>query len=209
MPTNSTTTCFPTSTLTVVHSPHVALITRAQVMTDKIPARTLANLHAVGLLPSVWIPPLDVRDHRALVAQRAKMVRLSTQAKNLVGYAGLGARVHDSGQTHHTGHITRAGRSDIRAAMIKVAHTAARTHPYSRAEPARLEPPLGKNKAIAAEIHYPSGLLRCKSPVSIRLCLPPARFFRKVHHNALRHRTHRVLHKFRAAYAVKSNDKVR
>jgi transposase len=239
--------------VTVVHPPHVALITRAQVMTDKIAARTLANLHAVGLLPSIWIPPSEVRDHRALVAQRAKMVRLSTQAKNrlhalihrhhlvpptgmlfdpgnsqwwlglgisalelarvrcdldtlgfaqaqihlleetmltlavqderavrllhlpgvglitamtllaaigdisrfaqaknLVGYAGLGARVHDSGQTHRTGGITKAGRRDLRAAMIEVAHTAARTHPRWRAELARLEPRLGKNKAIVA-----------------------------------------------------------
>ena len=239
--------------VTVVHPPHVALITRAQVMTDKIAARTLANLHAVGLLPSIWIPPLEVRDQRALVAQRTKMVRLSTQAKNrlhsllhrhhflppagkpfdpdnhqwwlaldisalekarvrcdldtlvfaqaqiqlleetmlalavqdervvrllqlpgvglitattllaaigdisrfskaknLVGYAGLGARVHDSGQTHRTGRITKAGRRDIRAAMIEVAHTAARTHPYWQARLARLEPRLGKNKAIVA-----------------------------------------------------------
>ena len=44
--------------VTVVHPPHVALITRAQVMTDKIAARTLAKLHAGGLLPSIWIPPL-------------------------------------------------------------------------------------------------------------------------------------------------------
>jgi len=239
--------------VTVVHPPHVALITRAQVMTDKIAARTLAKLHAVGLLPCVWIPPFEVRDHRALVAQRTKMVCLSTQAKNrlhavlhrhhllppagtlfdshdrpwwltldisalelarvrcdldtlvfaqaqidllektmlglavqdcrvvlllqlpgvglitavtllaaigdisrfceaknLVGYAGLGARVHDSGQTHHTGHITKAGRRDIRAAMVEAAHVAVRTHPYWHAELARLEPRLGKNKAIVA-----------------------------------------------------------
>jgi transposase len=239
--------------VTVVHPPHVALITRAQVMTDKIAARTLAKLHAVGLLHSIWIPPLEVRDHRALVAQRTKMVRLSTQAKNrlhallhrhhlvpppgvlfdpnmhdwwleleisalekarlrcdldtlafaqaqidlleetmlalaaqderavrllhlpgvglitamtllaaigdisrfpeaknLVGYAGLGARVHDSGQSHRTGRITKAGRRDIRAAMIEVAHVAVRTHPHWHAELARLEPRLGKNKAIVA-----------------------------------------------------------
>ena len=239
--------------VTVVHPPHVALITRAQVMTDKIAARTLARLHAVGLLPPVWVPPPEVRDHRALVAQRSKMVRLSTQAKNrlhavlhrhhllppegdpftpakhewwlgleisalerariqcdldilvfaqtqiahleeamialaaqdervlllvqipgiglltaltllaaigdisrfptakhLVGYAGLGTRVHDSGQTHRSGRITKAGRRDIRAAMVEAAHTASRTHPHWRAELARLEPRLGKNKAIVA-----------------------------------------------------------
>jgi transposase len=238
----------------LVHPPHVALIARAQVKTDKKSAFTLARLHAVGLLPSVWVPPQEVRDHRALVSQRAKMVRLATQAKNrlhavlhrhhlplpeqgglfdplnrdwwlsrdlspielvriqsdldtlafaqaqtarleeaillvaihdervlfliqlpgvglitavtllaaigdearfptakqLVGYAGLGARVHDSGQTRRTGRITKAGRRDIRACMVETAHTACRTHPHWKAELARLEPRLGKNKAIVA-----------------------------------------------------------
>lgn len=239
--------------VTLVHPPHVTLITRAQVMTDKIAALALARLHAVGLLPPVWVPPLEVRDQRALVAHRAKMVRLSTQAKNrlhavlhryhlplpegdlftadhhdwwlgldvtpvervriqsnldtlafaqsqialfeetltalaaqdervslliqlpgiglitamtllaaigdisrfptakkLVGYSGLGSRVHDSGQYRRTGRMTKAGRRDIRAAMIEAAHTASRTHPHWKAELARLEPRVGHNKAIVA-----------------------------------------------------------
>ena len=231
-------------------------------MTDQIAALTLARLHAAALLPPVWVPPDDVRDLRALIAQRAKTVRLSTQAKNrlhavlhrhhlspaegelfapqrrdwwlalpvsamervriqndpsgrasgrsfdtltfaqtqittleetlttlaahdervlllvqlpgisivtaltllaaigdvsrfpsaskLVGYAGLGARVHDSGLTHRSGRITKAGRRDIRAAMVEAAHTAAHTHPHWQAELARLEPRLGKNKSIVA-----------------------------------------------------------
>jgi transposase len=238
----------------LVHPPHVALIARAQVKTDQKSAFTLARLHAAGLLPSVWVPPQEVRDHRALISQRVKMVRLSTQAKNrlhavlhrhhlplpeqgglfdpsnrdwwlsldlsptqhvriqtdldtldfaqtqiacleeailqvamddertlfllqipgvgiitaitllaaigdvsrfpsakqLVGYAGLGARVHDSGQTHRQGRITKAGRRDIRGAMVEAAHTACRVHPHWKAELARLEPRLGKNKAITA-----------------------------------------------------------
>jgi len=239
--------------VSLVHPPHVALITRAQVMTDKIAARTLARLHAAGLLPPVWVPPAEVRDERALVAQRSKMMRLATQAKNrlhavlhrhhllppegdpftttkhewwlglevsalerarircdlealvfaqtqivhieeamtvlaaqdervlllvqipgiglltaltllaaigdvsrfpsakhLVGYAGLGARVHDSGQKHWRGGITKAGRRDIRAAMVESAHVASRFHPHWQAELARLEPRLGRNKAIVA-----------------------------------------------------------
>lgn len=68
--------------VTIVHPPYVTLITRAQVMTDKIAARTLAHLHAAGLLPPVWVPPAEVRDERALVAQRSKMMRLATQARN-------------------------------------------------------------------------------------------------------------------------------
>jgi len=68
--------------VTIVHPPHVALIVRAQVKTDRKAALTLAQLHAAGLLPGVWVPPLSVRDQRGLVAQRAKMVRLQTQVKN-------------------------------------------------------------------------------------------------------------------------------
>ena len=40
-------------------------------------------------------------------------------AKQLVGYAGLGASVHASGQTYQTGHITRQGRKEMRAALEK------------------------------------------------------------------------------------------
>ena len=235
--------------VTVVHPPHVALIVRSQVMTDKIAASHLARLHAKGLLTGIWIPPQNVRDRRAIVAQRQKMTRLATQAKNrlhallhrhhllppegnlfhvdqrnwwlslpvsplekvrlfsdletlafaqqqadhlenclvslaaqderlpllvqlpgisvvtamtllaaigdiarfpeakkLVGYAGLGARIHDSGLTTRTGRITKAGRKDLRAAMVEAAHTAANTHPHWQAELARL----GRNKAIVA-----------------------------------------------------------
>ncbi len=65
-----------------VHPPHVKLIVGAKVKTDKKAATALAQLHAVGLLEGVWMPPQRVRDLRALVAQRDKMVRLSTIAKN-------------------------------------------------------------------------------------------------------------------------------
>lgn len=239
--------------VTVVHPPHVALITRSRVMNDKIAARVLAHLHAKGLLVSIWIPPRPVRELRALLAQRTKMVRLSTQAKNrlhavlhrhhlplpegspfaetardwwlglpvdplertriqadldtlafaqrqiaaleqclaaaaaqdervpflvqttgismltaltllaaigdiarfpsarhLVGYAGLGASVHDSGQTTRLGRITKAGRRAVRAAMVEAAQTATNTHPHWQAELKRLEPRLGRNKAIVA-----------------------------------------------------------
>lgn len=57
---------------------------------------------------------------------------------------------HDSGQTHRQGRITKAGRRDIRAAMVEAAQTACRLHPHWQAELARLEPRLGRNKAIVA-----------------------------------------------------------
>lgn len=239
--------------ITVVHPPHVALITRSQVMNDKIAASVLARLLAKGLLVSIWIPPQEVRDLRALVSQRTKMTRLVVQAKNrlhallhrhhlappagdpflpsqrawwqalqlspaekanlecdlealtfayqqirriettlkqlaahdpriprlvhlpglnlvnaltilaaigtitrfpdakhLVGYAGLGVRIHDSGQTTRSGRITKAGRTELRSALVEAAQIAANTHPHWIAELKRLEPRLGRNKAIVA-----------------------------------------------------------
>jgi len=241
------------SSVTVVHPPHVALITRSQVMNDKIAASILARLLAKGLLVGVWVPSQEIRELRGLVAQRQKMTRLATQAKNrlhaviqrhhlkvpegnpfgksnngwwqalalgklekmnlqsdletlqfaekqearlqdemtgiaaeneevgrllhisgfgvitaltvyaaigdigrfaepkkLIGYAGLGARVHDSGLTMRTGKITKAGRRDLRVALVEAAHVAANTHPHWKAELARLQPRLGYNKAIVA-----------------------------------------------------------
>jgi transposase len=240
--------------VTVVHPPHVALIARAQVKTDKRDSLALAKLHAANLLPGVWIPPKEVRDLRALIAQRWKMVRLRTISKNrlhavlhrhqilppiggklfspdkrdwwlglplteielhniesdldthdfsdhqvkriekmlgklaakeerttlivqvpgvslvtgmtilaaigdisrfpsakkLVGYAGLGARVNQSGKHYRTGRITKTGRKDLRFTMVAAARSAARTHPKWKNEMARLEGRIGSQKAIIA-----------------------------------------------------------
>ncbi len=72
------------------------------------------------------------------------------ESKCLVGYAGLGARVHQSGTKYHTGKITKAGRKDLRHAMVEVARSAANTHPHWQMEFDRLAPRIGKHKAIVA-----------------------------------------------------------
>jgi len=245
--------CEYVGAVTVVHPPHVALITRSQVMNDKIAASILARLLAKGLLVGIWVPPQDIRELRGLVAQRKKMTGLATQAKNrlhavlqrhhwlppagnpfreaqkkwwltlpmgplekvnvqsdldtlqfaarqqerltsmleqiagqseevtrllqlpgfgvvtavtvwaaigdiqrfedaqhLVGYAGLGTKVHDSGMSTRTGRITKAGRRDLRAVLTEAAQVAANSHPHWQTELARLQPRLGRNKAIVA-----------------------------------------------------------
>jgi transposase len=235
-----------------VHPPNVNLVTNAQVKTDQKAALALAQLHAVGMLTGVWIPPNHIRDLRALIAQREKMVRLSTiaknrlhallhrkhlilpekpfapeqrawweslplsaterflvhsdldtlefaqkqveqimaclkeqsaqdeqipfliqlpgvallsaitivaaigdvtrfpSAKNLVGYAGLGTRVHDSGMTHSNGRITKTGRKDLRRVMVNAANHAVEHHPHWKEVFERMEPHLGRSKAIVA-----------------------------------------------------------
>jgi transposase len=59
--------------------------------------------------------------------------------QHLVGYAGLGTRVHDSGMSTRTGRITKAGRRDLRVVLIEAAQVAANSQPR-----------LGRNKAIVA-----------------------------------------------------------
>jgi len=54
-------------------------------------------------------------------------------ARQLVGYAGLGAGVHSSGQSHHDGHITKAGRRGLRRVLIEAAWSTVNTHPYWQA----------------------------------------------------------------------------
>jgi transposase len=71
-------------------------------------------------------------------------------AQHLVGYAGLGTKVHDSGMTSRSGRITKAGRRDLRVVLIEAAQVAANSHPHWQAELARLQPRLGRNKAIVA-----------------------------------------------------------
>ena len=93
--------CAYAGSVLVVHPPHVALITRSQVMNDKIAASILARLLAKGLLVGVWVPPQEIRELRGLVAQRKKMTGLATQAKN---------RLHAVLQRHH---LAAPGRQSL------------------------------------------------------------------------------------------------
>jgi hypothetical protein len=55
-------------------------------------------------------------------------------AKQLVGYAGIGAGVHDSGKTHKEKKITKKGRRELRWAMVEAAWRAVRMSPFWKAE---------------------------------------------------------------------------
>jgi hypothetical protein len=79
--------CAYAGSVLVVHPPHVALITRSQVMNDKIAASILARLLAKGLLMGVWVPPQDIRELRGLVAQRKKMTGLASEEPSARSFA--------------------------------------------------------------------------------------------------------------------------
>ena len=60
----------------------VKLIAETAVKTDRRDTLTLARLLACGFLPTIWVPPLHVRQLRNLVARRERLVRQRTQARN-------------------------------------------------------------------------------------------------------------------------------
>ena len=240
----------------VAHPAKVKLIADARVKTDKVDVLTLAQLLRADMIPEVWVPPQHVRELRALLSHRRRLVSLQTTAKNrlqsvlhrlnlrppqgdafahkqrawwqalelspterlrvnqdlatlehigaqiaavdaelrrlstselwseqvpyllqlpgialltamtilsaigdvrrfgaakqLVGYAGLGAGVHDSGKTHRSCGITKQGRRDLRFVLIEAARTALQTHPYWQREFARLAKRIGEHKAVVA-----------------------------------------------------------
>ena len=66
----------------VAHPPHVKLIAASMVKTDKKDVLTLARLLAVDMIPAVWVPPQEVRELRALIAHRRRLISQQTQIKN-------------------------------------------------------------------------------------------------------------------------------
>jgi transposase len=77
-------------------------------------------------------------------------IRRFEHASQLVGYAGLGARVHDSGQTHKRGRITKQGRPDLRAAMVEAAWVAVSHNAHWKAKFAAYSRRMSSNQAIVA-----------------------------------------------------------
>lgn len=95
------------------------------------------------------LPGLGLISALTVLAAIGDVTRFES-AKKLVGYAGLGASVHDSGLTHRTGRITKTGRRDLRHVLVEAAWAAVEHHPYWKAEFARLARRMDENKAVVA-----------------------------------------------------------
>jgi transposase len=246
------------SRVVVANPAQVKLIAASVVKTDKRDTLALARLLAANLIPEVWVPPPAVRELRALVTHRQRLVKQRTMAKNrlqsllhqhnltppfrevfaplhqtwwealeqqlsaservrvqqdralvayltslietveaelaqlsqhepwhaqvpfllqlpgiglitamtvlasigdvtrfasakhLVGYAGLGARIHASGQVQRSGSITKSGRTELRTVLVEAAWTSVRTSPWWRARFTELTNRMPAAKAIVA-----------------------------------------------------------
>jgi transposase len=97
----------------------------------------------------VQLPGVGMLSAMTVLAAIGDITRFPS-AKKLVGYAGLGASVHDLGQTHRSGRITKQGRSELRGVMVETAWVAVEHHAHWKAQFERLVQRLGKPKAIVA-----------------------------------------------------------
>ena len=97
----------------------------------------------------VQLPGIGVHTAMLLLAAIGDIRRFDA-AHKLVGYAGLGARVHSSGEQNYGGRITKQGRRDIRSTMVEAAWVAVGGHPYWKELFERLAIRVGKPKAIIA-----------------------------------------------------------
>jgi transposase len=98
----------------------------------------LMHLPGVGLIVAMTV-----------LAAIGDITRFPT-SKKLVGYSGLAAGVHDSGQTHRSGHITKEGRKELRYVLVEAAWHAVDSNDFWKAQFERLCRRMEKNKAIVA-----------------------------------------------------------
>ena len=68
----------------LVHAHKAKLMLGSINKTDKLDARGLNKLQRTGTLPTVWIPPGDIRDHRELPRTRMVFANLRTRLKNRI-----------------------------------------------------------------------------------------------------------------------------
>ncbi|MBI4759809.1 MAG: IS110 family transposase [Chloroflexota bacterium] len=77
-------------------------------------------------------------------------IRRFESPKCLVGYAGLGAGIHQSGKEHKDKGITKSGRKELRWALIEAAWRAVRSSPLWEGRFRELAKRRGERKAIVA-----------------------------------------------------------
>src|SRR4051812_42743583 len=66
----------------VAHPAEVKQIANARVKTDKQDVVRLIRLLILDCVPEVWVPPVEVRQARALLSYRWRLVKMSTAIRN-------------------------------------------------------------------------------------------------------------------------------
>jgi transposase len=72
------------ASVTIAHPQLASLMPALRASTGAHDAIALARLHAAGLVPALWAPPPEVRDLRALTAQRRRLLNQRSAARALL-----------------------------------------------------------------------------------------------------------------------------
>jgi transposase len=95
------------------------------------------------------VPGVGLHSAMVILSAIGEIERFPT-AKHLVGYSGLGASVHASGQTYRSGSMTKQGRRELRTVLVECAWIAVRWSAHWREQFRRLVQRMSKPKAIVA-----------------------------------------------------------
>ena len=99
---------------------------------------------AADIVFLLQIPGFGIIFSMVVLAAIGDIARFA-HSKKLVGYAGLGAGVHVSGEKYQEKSITKAGRKELRWALVEAAWVAVRSDPYWKAQFQRLEKRMPRN----------------------------------------------------------------
>jgi hypothetical protein len=110
---------------------------------------SLAEPWTEQVLYLLQLPGIGLITAMTILGAIGEIERFPT-AKKLVGYAGLGAKVHSSGQTHRSGGITKQGRKELRAVLVEAAWIAVRYDQHWQEQFEALAFRIGRQKAIVA-----------------------------------------------------------
>ena len=97
----------------------------------------------------VQLPGISVLAAMTILSAIGDITRFPSAA-HLVGYSGLGGRIHASGQVFRQGSSTKRGRPELRFVLVEAAWAATRSSPVWQQRFARLEARIGRLKAIVA-----------------------------------------------------------
>src|SRR5207244_12229397 len=82
--------------------------------TDRRDARHILTLLSEGRFPTIWVPDPGVRDLRALVAHRMRLVRVRTMVRNGVHAIALNYRLTLGASLFTRGGFARLGQLTLR-----------------------------------------------------------------------------------------------
>jgi len=138
--------------------------------TDKLDARGINRLQRSGTLPTVWIPPRDLRDARELPRTRMMFVRQRTKLKNRIhaNLAKYGLKTDGASDLFGV-----RGRRILKEGVNRGTHT---TFPIQQAPESGMCPPNYPNPDDRSVGEQQSDHRnRFQLPVALRLSVPSVR----------------------------------